>query len=219
LTLTSFPFILSLDIETKFNERMFKGENMTHRTQQAEERREQLIDTALCVFAEKGWDATSIPDLARAAGIAQGLMYHYFRNKEELLLAVIQRHCFLAELQQLLSVSADRPAKEVLPEVAHHFTELLQQKRNLVQILIREAQTNPEIARYQDALIGGGVELLTVYVSARIAAGELRQHQPSLTAHALLYTLFMSQLIPLSKQVSSTDFVQFLLQGIVRQEE
>src|SRR5579871_543324 len=59
---------------------MFEESTMTRRTQQAEERREQLIDTALRVFAEKGWDATSIPDLARAAGVAQGLMYHYFSN-------------------------------------------------------------------------------------------------------------------------------------------
>lgn len=192
---------------------------MTRRTQQAEERKEHLIDTALRVFAEKGWDATSIPDLARAAGIAQGLMYHYFRNKEDLLLAVIERHSFLSELQALLTVSADRPATEVLPEVAHNFASLLQQKRDLILIFIREAQTNPEIAHQQDALIEGGAQVLTGYVAARIAAGELRQHEPSLTARALLYTIFMSQLLHVSGQLSIPDLVQFLLQGIVRHEE
>ncbi len=192
---------------------------MTRRTQQAEERKEHLIDTALRVFAEKGWDATSIPDLARAAGIAQGLMYHYFRNKEDLLLAVIERHSFLSELQALLTVSADRPATEVLPEVAHNFAALLQQKRDLILIFIREAQTNPEIAQQQDALIEGGAQVLTGYVAARIAAGELRRHEPSLTARALLYTIFMSQLIHVSGQLSIPDLVQFLLQGIVRHEE
>jgi len=192
---------------------------MTRRAQQAEERREQLIDTALRVFAEKGWDATSIPDLARAAGIAQGLMYHYFRNKEELLIAVIERHSFLSELRELLTVSADRPAIHVLPEIAENFAALLQQKRDLILIFIREAQTNPGIARQQDALIGGGVQLLTEYITARVAAGELRPHDPTLTAHAFLYTIFMSQLIHVSGQLSIADFVQFLLQGVVRQEE
>ncbi len=191
---------------------------MTRRAQQAEERREQLIDTALRVFAEKGWNATSIPDLARAAGIAQGLMYHYFSNKEELLRAVVQRHSFLSELRELLTVSAERPAREVLPEVAHAFAALMQQEQNLVQIFIRESQTNSEIAQQKDILIEGGVELLTHYVSARIAAGELRPHDPSLTARTLLYTIFMSQLIHVSARLSVADFVAFLLQGILHQD-
>ena len=191
---------------------------MTRRSQQAEERREQLIDTALQVFAEKGWDATSIPDLARAAGVAQGLMYHYFSNKEELLQAVVQRHSFLPELRELLTISSDRPAREVLPEVAYAFASLMQQEQNLVQIFIRESQTNLQIAQQKDALIEGGVELLTSYVSARIAADELRPHNPSLTARTLLYTLFMSQLIHVPTRLSIADFVEFLLQGILRQD-
>lgn len=192
---------------------------MTRRAQQAEERREQLIATALRVFAEKGWDATSIPDLAQAAGIAQGLMYHYFRNKEELLRAVIERYSFLSQLRGLLSISANRPARQVLPEVAQNFTALLQQNGDLLQIFIREAQTSPEIARHKDALIERGVELLSQYLSARIETGELRQHDPSLTARALLYTIFMSQLVHVSGQLCIPDFVQFLLQGIVHQKE
>ena len=192
---------------------------MTRRAQQAEERREQLIETALHVFAEKGWHATSIPDLAKAAGIAQGLLYHYFRNKEELLLVVIERYSFLPELQALLAVSDDRPASVVLPEVAQAFEALLQQKWDLVQIFIQEAQTYPELARQKDSLIEKGVVALTRYISARIAAGELRPHDPSLTARTLLYTIFMSQLIHVSVQVDVMAVVQLLLQGIRCQEE
>lgn len=187
---------------------------MTRRAQHAEERRIQLIDTALRVFAEKGWDATSIPDLAQAAGIAQGLMYHYFRNKEELLLAVVERHSFLPELQRLLAIAPDRPATQVLPAVAQGFAELLQQKRSLVQILTREAQTDAEIGRRLDALIEEGVTLLAAYVAARIDARELRPHQPDLTARSLLYTIFMSQLVHVPAQVFVSDFVHHLLEGI-----
>ena len=192
---------------------------MTRRAQQAEERREQLIDTALHVFAEKGWHATSIPDLAHAAGIAQGLLYHYFRNKEELLLAVIERHSFFPDLQASLAVSDDRPASVVLPEIAQAFEASLRQKQDLVQIFIREAQTYPELARQKDDLIERGVAALTHYVSARIAVGELRPHDPSLTARLLLYTIFMSQCIHVSGQVDVTAAVQLLLQGICRQDE
>jgi TetR/AcrR family transcriptional regulator, cholesterol catabolism regulator len=192
---------------------------MTRRAQQAENRRDQLIDIALHVFAEKGWHATSIPDLAQAAGIAQGLMYHYFRNKEELLQAVIERYSFLPDLQAILAVSDDRPASVVLPEFAQTFVTLLQQNRDLVQIFFQEAQTYPEIAQQRDALIERGVTLLTEYVSARIASGELRSHEPSLSVRMLLYTIFMSQIIHVSGEVDVSAVVQLLLQGIGRQEE
>ena len=51
-----------------------------NRRQQAEQRRAQLIDTALGVFAEKGVEGTTVKDLSEAAGVAQGLLYHYFRH-------------------------------------------------------------------------------------------------------------------------------------------
>jgi len=50
----------------------------TRRELQAQERRNQLIDAALALFAEKGLDNTTIKDLAARVGVAQGLIYHYF---------------------------------------------------------------------------------------------------------------------------------------------
>src|ERR1041385_4982883 len=51
------------------------------RRQQAEQRRIQLLDTALEVFAAHGFDGTSVKDLAEAAGVTQGLLYHYFASR------------------------------------------------------------------------------------------------------------------------------------------
>ncbi|MDR1758482.1 MAG: TetR/AcrR family transcriptional regulator [Bacteroidales bacterium] len=52
------------------------------------EKRALIKEKALLLFAEKGFDATSISDIARAAGISKGLMYNYFTSKEDLLQAV-----------------------------------------------------------------------------------------------------------------------------------
>src|SRR4029453_9176360 len=91
------------------------------RREHAEARRLQLIDTALDVFAAKGLEAATIKDLSDAAGVAQGLLYQYFRSKEELLEAVLQRHYFLPEIRRITSPDRDRPAAEVLLEVALGF--------------------------------------------------------------------------------------------------
>ena len=69
-------------------------EPSTKRKRQAEQRRKQLIDTELGLFAEKGFENTTTKDIAEAAGVAQGLIYYYFGGKEELLFAAADRHGF-----------------------------------------------------------------------------------------------------------------------------
>lgn len=51
-------------------------------TKDPEERRQEILDTAMRLFYEKGYDKTSITDIARAMGVAQGLCYRYFTSKE-----------------------------------------------------------------------------------------------------------------------------------------
>ena len=55
-----------------------------------EDRREQIIDAAMRVFAQKGFVRATNKDVAREAGITAGLIYHYFENKEALLMAIIE---------------------------------------------------------------------------------------------------------------------------------
>ncbi|HJT57159.1 MAG TPA: helix-turn-helix domain-containing protein, partial [Ktedonobacteraceae bacterium] len=54
-----------------------------------EDRREQIIDAAMHVFAEKGFVRATNKDIAREAGITPGLIYHYFDSKEALLKAIV----------------------------------------------------------------------------------------------------------------------------------
>src|SRR5947208_3528470 len=54
-------------------------------------RRNQILDAATKVFAEKGFHPTTIKDIARAAGIADGTIYNYFENKTALMLGLLDR--------------------------------------------------------------------------------------------------------------------------------
>jgi AcrR family transcriptional regulator len=56
-----------------------------------EERREQILRAALEVFARRGLSATKISDIAATAGISQGLIHHYFSDKESVFTAVVER--------------------------------------------------------------------------------------------------------------------------------
>jgi AcrR family transcriptional regulator len=187
---------------------------VTKRDQQAEERRRQLLDTALALFAQRGFENTTIKDLAEATGVAQGLVYHYFRSKDELLFAILEERGFLPALRRLLTVSPDRPAAEVLDEVAHGFSDFLTERGLMLRIVMREAQTNPRVALMREGMIEGGVELLSSYLAARIRAGELRPHDPRITARAFFSTLVVLHLTRTPTDDFLPAFVDLLLHGV-----
>jgi AcrR family transcriptional regulator len=186
----------------------------TKRERQAEERRRQLIDTALSLFAQKGFENTTIKDLAEAAGVAQGLFYHYFESKEALLFAAVDRHGFLPEMREILTASYGRPADEVLLEISESFYALLIEKEDLVRVFFRESQVNPQVGKRLTNIIREAVELLARYLAARIAVGELRPHDPEVTARSLLYTVQMLHLTRVAADTFIPETVDNLLLGI-----
>lgn len=62
----------------------------SRRTPRRADRREQMVDAAARIFQAKGYDATSLQDIADAIGIQKGSLYHYIETKEDLLYAVIE---------------------------------------------------------------------------------------------------------------------------------
>src|SRR5258708_14186610 len=69
---------------------MGKERSMARTPKVVEDRREQIIDAAMRVFAEKGFGKATNKDIAREAGITPGLIYYYFESKEALLRAIIE---------------------------------------------------------------------------------------------------------------------------------
>jgi len=66
------------------------GRNADYNQRVRDERREQILSHALRFFADRGLSATKITDIAAAVGMSQGLLYHYFRSKEEIFTEIIR---------------------------------------------------------------------------------------------------------------------------------
>jgi len=58
---------------------------------EAAQRRDQILDAANALFAERGYDEVSIEDIASAAGVTRGLVHHYFGGRKEVYLALVDR--------------------------------------------------------------------------------------------------------------------------------
>src|SRR5215468_7224395 len=189
----------------------------TQRDLQAEIRRNQLLDIALALFAERGFENVSIKDLAAAAEVAPGLIYHYFRNKDELLVAMFLRHNPLPEFEVIVAELADLPAREGLLLFARRVSELLPEKRLVIRLLVREL-LSPRSTMLTELLSmrQQAVALLSSYMERRIAAGELRPHQPLIPLHMLISSFLILLLLdqPLGPYVE--QLVETILEGILR---
>src|SRR5262245_27065586 len=107
----------------------YPDDSMTIRQQQAAARREQIIETALKLLSKNGFDGTSTRQIAKAAGITEGLVFYYFPTKMTLLAAVLEtHHSFIGELRFLLGDSNNRPALELLPAIAIAWLRVLRRE-------------------------------------------------------------------------------------------
>jgi AcrR family transcriptional regulator len=186
----------------------------TSRTRQADARRDEILRVALRLFAERGFDRTTIGDIASATGTAHGLVYHYFASKDELLLAVLERFSFLPELRGLLDVSPEREAAEVLTEIAVRFSALLRERADLLRLVSRESQTNPVVAAALAGVMVQGTEVISGYLEARVAAGELRPHDTTVPARALFWALVTMHLAQAPQDGFEAALVDVLLNGL-----
>ena len=142
----------------------------TSRQRMAAARREQILETALGLFAERGFDATSTRQIAKEAGIAEGLIFHYFPTKASLLTAILEdrlerRRAFRTRLRPLLEDASGESVPEVLRAVASGWLATLRRDEEFVVVLFATAQTNPEVRAAWQGLIREGTELLTGYLA------------------------------------------------------
>jgi AcrR family transcriptional regulator len=186
----------------------------TQRDLQAEVRRNQLLDIALALFAERGIENVTIKDLAAEASVAQGLIYHYFESKEDLLLAVMQRESPVLEFKTIIEQIYDYPVQEGLTVFAGEIAALLTKKRRVMRLLIREvlsprATIMPEVIAIRSQVLS----MLAAYFERRIAAGEIKG-QPAIVVHMLVSSFLTLILLDQPLEPMVPHFVEILLEGI-----
>lgn len=188
---------------------------MGSRQQQAQRRREELIDAALTVFAAKGVDGASIKDIAAAASVAPGLLYHYFSSKEALAVAILDERGFLPQLRSVLGERSDEPAAVVLRDLIRAFDETLCANADLISVFFSVGHTNAAANQALREFVITGQGLLESYLNARVAAGELKPH----LVGAAVRTLFAAVAIGhrTGQRVNPDELVELVLSGMSRE--
>jgi AcrR family transcriptional regulator len=159
---------------------------LTDRSIAFTEKRRAILEAAVRVFARKGFHTSRVGDIAAEAGVAHGLLYHYFPSKEELL-ATIFRDTWRALLEALREVEeSDKPAREQLRKVAAIVLRTWRREPDLVRVIVREVARGPQLTREINE-IGQAMDAIERIVARGQERGELRSDVDARLAAVILY--------------------------------
>ncbi|TJZ71691.1 TetR/AcrR family transcriptional regulator [Chitiniphilus eburneus] len=158
-------------------------------------RPQEILEAALDVFAEKGYAAAKVEDIARHAGVTRGTPYLYFKNKEEIFAALIRElllpkiafgHSLMAEPGLTASQRLGKLVRTWWAEVGA--TRL----SALPKLMIAEARNFPDVAQlYHDEFIAPGQALMQRVLEEGIASGEFRPVAADLAVHVISAPIVM----------------------------
>ena len=111
----------------------------------AENKRAQILQAAVRVFARQGYEATRVGDVAKDAGVAYGLVYHYFGSKEAVLEAVFREAWGRLLAAVALAEETGEDASEQLTLVVKIVLRTWRDDPDLVRLLVREITRSPHI--------------------------------------------------------------------------
>jgi AcrR family transcriptional regulator len=153
-------------------------------------RRAQILDAATKVFAQRGFHRTTVRDVAKAAGVADGTIYNYFENKTALLLGILNR---LNETER----RADDLAQVVDTDIRRFFRQYLQQRfaaltqggPEVFQVVLSEVLVNPELRElYLQQIIAPTFALAEPHFAQLVEAGKVRPLDVRLTLRVIAAT-------------------------------
>jgi TetR/AcrR family transcriptional regulator, fatty acid metabolism regulator protein len=118
---------------------------LTDRSIASEDKRTRILDAAIRVFAKHGYHGARVGDIAEDAGVAHGLLYHYFASKDEVL-----RTIFVENWGELIGrfravEDSDEPAPEKLEGIAKILLRTWRNDPALVTVMVREVARSQQL--------------------------------------------------------------------------
>ena len=197
--------------------------------QMAETRRRQILMGAAQVFAEKGFHKATTKEIAQAAGISEGTIYNYFKNKRQVLIAMVE----LIATPSLKSIIADHPPedpKAFLAMVMRDRFQLAQERGYLMAPIVAEIFADADLRQevYNQIAVPLAAHL-EQYLQAHIDSGRFRPVNPLIITRAFVGAMMLNFAIKLSEvdsryegisdDVMIEELVSLFLDGLCQSDE
>lgn len=144
-----------------------------------EDRPQEITQAALEAFAEKGYAATRVEEVAKRAGVSKGLMYLYFKTKEELFKAVV-KSVVIRRIDRLIDniASTDLSSEDFIRGPLLSFMQQVPGSpvAIVIRLLVSEGPRHPDLTDYYyENVVAKGLAAITAFVERGIERGEFRK--------------------------------------------
>ncbi len=156
------------------------------------ERRQEILEAAMKVFAQRGYAAATIRAIAREANIAQGTIYLYFPSKRDILLA-LYRSMILESMEEILARPERGDEKAFLSAVLVDRIRRFRQNPRAVRFAFTELPLHKGIReKFYREIVLEQLERIQKFLSDRIAQGKFRPLRTEIAARAFqgMYLIF-----------------------------
>jgi AcrR family transcriptional regulator len=161
-----------------------------------EDRPQEITDAAFAAFAENGYAGTRVDEVAKRAGVSKGLMYLYFKTKEELFKAVIKnvvirRVDSLIELVETSESSSEDflrgPLLEFMKKIPGSPVAIV------IRLLLSEGPRHPDLVDYYwENVVNRGLTAISLFIERGVERGEFRRTAVNDLPHLFLAPMMLS---------------------------
>lgn len=147
-----------------------------------EERRKQILESALKIFTEKGYNGSTTVDIAKEADISEVTLFRYFDSKKQIFIEAIEP-ILITSLKESLVASKDLKPMEKLEYILKNRISFISEHHKVIKLILMESQFNPEIADFdiinqitsllKDSIREAGISLEDEEFSLRLLMGSI----------------------------------------------
>ncbi|MGN7939612.1 TetR/AcrR family transcriptional regulator [Metabacillus sp. 22489] len=184
----------------------------------------QIIDAAVIVIAENGYHQAQVSKIAKQAGVADGTIYLYFKNKEDILVSLFQEKMgeFIEKIEVEIK-SAETAAEKLYKLIKTHFSLLAADHHLAIVTQLELRQSNKELRLRINEVLKGYLNVVDKIIRTGIETGEFRDEiDPRLARQMIFGTIdeivttwvMNEQKYPLSEQTQKVH--QLLINGFAK---
>jgi AcrR family transcriptional regulator len=200
------------------------------------EKQLKILEAAILVFSEKGFEGSRTSDIAKEADVAEGTIFRYYKTKKDLLMGIMFplvtkffRPLIMRSAEQIVKNQADKPTREVLKAVFLDRLKLVRKNMPLIKIVVVESLYHPELLKpIQEKLMPEIVGFVDSIINKNIKEGNFREVDArlitrtsmSLLAGYLILTTVYPDMFPTENDETEVEkIVDVLLNGVIKKGE
>ena len=151
----------------------------------ARQRQEQILEAAVQVFSQRGFNGATIPEIAHEAGVAVGTIYNYYQNKRDLFVAAIAKFIIEPFTEVIMHTHLEGDADYISTIMENRLNLGLENLGHFLP-LFSEIQRDPELRqRYTQQVLQPIMGLMEKYFTSRMEEGAFRDINPSIITRAI----------------------------------